>query len=115
GRKDRILVMLDDDDRVAEIAQMLQRVEKAAIVALVKPDRWFVEHVKHPGKAGADLRRKPDTLAFAARERARIARQRQVIEPDIVEKTQPLANFLQDANGDLILLFIERRRQFLKP
>ena len=104
GRQDRVLVMLDDDHRIADIAQVLQRIEQAGIVALVQADRRLVEHVEHAGQAGADLRGKPDALALAARQRAGIARQRQIIEPDIVEEAQPLADFLEDAHGDLVLL-----------
>jgi hypothetical protein len=106
--------MLDDDDGVAEIAQMLQRFEQPVIVALVQADGRLVEHVEHAGQARADLRGEPDALAFAARQRAGIARQRQVVEADIVEEAQPLADFLEDAVGDLVLLvgegLLDRRR-----
>ena len=102
--QDRVLVVLDDDDRVAEVAQVLQRVEQARIVALVQADRGLVEHVEHAGQARADLRGEADALALAARQRAGVARQRQIVEADIVQEAQPLADFLQDAAGDLVLL-----------
>ncbi len=104
GRHDGVLVMLDDDDGVAEVAQVLQRVEQAGIVALVQADRRLVEHVEHAGEAGADLRGEPDALALAARQRAGIARHGEVVEADIVEEAQPLADLLEDAGGDLVLL-----------
>ena len=104
GGQDRVLVMLDDDDRVAEVAQVLQRVEQAGIVALVQADRRLVEHVEHAGQARADLRGQPDALALAARQRAGIARQGEIVEADIVEEAQPLADLLEDARGDLVLL-----------
>jgi hypothetical protein len=63
----------------------------------VQADGGLVEHVEHAGQAGADLRGEPDALAFAARQRAGIARQREVVEADIVEELQPLADFLEDA------------------
>ena len=66
GGQDRVLVMLDHDDRVAEVAQVLQRVEQAGVVALVEADGGLVEHVEHAGQAGADLRGQPDALALAA-------------------------------------------------
>ena len=102
--------MLDDDDRVAEVAQVLQRLEQAGVVALVQADRRLVEHVEHAGQAGADLRGEADALALAARQRAGVARQGQVVEADIVEEAQPLADLLQDAGGDLVLLGGELRR-----
>ena len=38
GRADRLLVVLDDDDRVAEVAQALHRRDEARVVALVQAD-----------------------------------------------------------------------------
>ena len=82
----------------------MQRFQEPRIVALVQPDRGLVEHVEHAGQAGADLRGEPDALALAAGQRAGGARQRQIIEPDIDQKFQPRADFLEDAHGDLVLL-----------
>ena len=45
GFLDRLLVVLDDDDRVAEVAQLLERPEQAAVVALVQADRGLIEDV----------------------------------------------------------------------
>jgi hypothetical protein len=70
GGADGILVMLDHDDRVAEVAQVLERFQQPGIVALMQADGGLIEHVKHAGQAGADLRGEPDALAFAARQRA---------------------------------------------
>ncbi len=87
GRQDRVLVMLDDDHGVAEVAQVLQRVEQAGVVALVQADRRLVQHVEHAGQARADLRGQADALALAARQRARVARQAEIVEADIVAGT----------------------------
>ena len=97
GGADRLLVVLDDDDRVAEVAQPLQGREQAPVVALVQSDRRLVQHVEHPGQPRADLRGQPDALALAARQCARSARQGQVFEPDILQKAEPLVDLLQDA------------------
>ena len=70
----------------------------------MQPDRGLVEHVKHAGQAGADLRSEPDALALAAGQRAGSACQREVIEPDIDQKFQPRADLLEDAHADLVLL-----------
>ena len=70
GGADGVLVVLDDDDAVAEIAQAFQRFEKPRIVALVQADRRLVEHIEHAGEAGADLRGEADALALAAGQRA---------------------------------------------
>ncbi len=70
GGANRLLVVLDDDDRVAEVAQPPQCRQQARVVALVQPDRRLVEHIEHAGQPRADLRGEPDALAFAARQRA---------------------------------------------
>ena len=66
GGQDGVLVMLDDDHRIAEIAQVAQRVEQAGIVALVQADGGFVQYIEHAGQPRADLGGKPDALALAA-------------------------------------------------
>ena len=51
GLKDRLLVVLDHDHRVAEVAEVLQRFEQARVVALVQADRGLVQHIEHAGQA----------------------------------------------------------------
>ena len=97
GGADGVFVVLDDDDRVAEIAQAAQRFEQALVVALMQADRRFVEHVEHARQARTDLRGEADALALAARQGARVARQRQIFEADVVEKAQAVADLFQDA------------------
>ena len=100
GGADRLLVVLDDDDRVAEIAQARERREQRAVVALVQPDRRLVEHVQHAGEVRADLRRQPDALPFSARQRCRAAAERQVADADVVEEVQTVADLADDAARD---------------
>ena len=114
-RPDRVLVVLDDDHRVAEVAQAPQRVEEPRVVALVQADRRLVEHVEDAGEARADLRGEPDALALAARERAGRARQRQIVEPDVAQENQPVADLLQDSLRDLVALGVELFGQALRP
>src|SRR5579863_3819763 len=97
GGEDRVLVMLDDDYAVAEIAQAPQRIEKPRIVALMQADRGLIEHIEHAGEARADLRGEPDALAFAARQSGGRPRQRQVVEPDVAQENQPVADLLENA------------------
>ena len=101
GGADRVFVVLDHQHGVADVAQVLQRGQQAVVVALVQADRRFVEHVHHAGQARADLRRKPDALRLAARQRFGRAVERQVIEPDVVQELQPVDDLLDDAVGDL--------------
>jgi hypothetical protein len=97
GGADRVLVMLDHEHGVAEVAQALERFEQPVVVALVQADRRFVEHIEHAGQAGADLAGEADALALAAGKRAGGAIEVEVIEADIVEEAQTLVDFLEDA------------------
>ena len=112
GRPDRLLVVLDDDDGVAEIAQARQRRQQLAVVALVQADRRLVEHVQHAGQVRADLRRQPDALPFAARQRRGAAAERQIADADVVQEPQPILNLAQDPLGDdrLAVGQLQRRR-----
>ncbi len=61
-----VFIMLDDDDGVAQLAQMFEGGEQALVIALVQADGGLVQHIDHAGKAGADLRGEADALRFAA-------------------------------------------------
>ena len=100
GDPDGLLVVLDDDHRVAEVAQADQRVDEALVVALVQADRRLVEHVEHADEAAADLGREPDALRLAAGERGRRAVEGEVVEADVEQELQPRVDLLQDPLGD---------------
>ena len=109
-RADRLFVVFDDEHGVAEIAQLAERREQPAVVALVQADRRLVEHVQHAGQLRSDLRREPDALALAARERRRASAERQVADAHIGEEPQPLADLAHDAAGDEMLALGELDR-----
>ena len=96
GEADRVLVVLDDDHGVADVAQARERAEQALVVALVQADRGFVEHVHHADQARADLRGQADALRFAAGQRVGLAFEGEVIEADVDQEAQALADFLDD-------------------
>ena len=96
GREDRLLVVLDDDHGVAEVAQVHERVEQALVVALVQADRRLVEDVHHADEARADLAREPDALRLAAGQRLGAAVERQVVEPDVDQELQAVADLVDD-------------------
>ena len=110
-----VLVMLDHDHGVAEVAQPLQGIEQPGIVALVQADRRLVQHVEHAGQSRADLRGEADALALAAGQRTGGARQRQVVQADVEQEGQALADLLEDARRDLVLLRVQRLRHRLEP
>ena len=96
GGAHRLFVVLDDDHRVAEVAQLLERREQPRVVALVQADRRLVEDVEHADEPRSDLRRQPNALRLAARERLGGAAEREIVEPDVDEEAQTLAHFLED-------------------
>ncbi|MCK7519432.1 MAG: hypothetical protein MZV64_17720 [Ignavibacteriales bacterium] len=67
---DGLVVVLDDQHGVAQVAQSLERVQQAGVVARVQADRRLIQHVQHAHQPRADLRRQADALRLAARERA---------------------------------------------
>jgi hypothetical protein len=102
-RADGFLVVLDDDHRVAEVAQLLERADQPGVVALVQPDRGLVQHVHDAGQPRADLAGEADALRLAPGERFRRALERQVVEPDVDQELQPRRDLAHDALGDLLL------------
>ena len=66
GGQDGLLVVFDNDHRIAQVAQSAKAFQQAGIVALVQADRGLVEHVENTGQAGADLAGQTDPLALAA-------------------------------------------------
>ena len=111
GRVHRVLIVFDDDQRIAEVAQVLERREQAVVVALVQADARLVEDVEDALQPRADLRRKADALCLAAGKRSRRARKRQVVEPDIQEELQPRVDLLEDLARDLRLALCQRQLQ----
>ena len=65
GGHDGLAIVLDDDDRVAEVAQAALGFDEAGVVARVKADAGLVEHIEDADQGGADLCRKADALALA--------------------------------------------------
>src|SRR4029453_7096917 len=92
-RPNRLFVMLHDDDRIAEIAKPGQGTQQFPVIALVQSNRRFVEDVEHPSQISANLRREPDALPLAARERRGAPSKREIADADIVKKSQPILDF----------------------
>ena len=109
GGHDRFVVVLNDKYGVAEVAQLAQRVEQARVVPLVQPNGRLVENVQHAHQRRADLRRQPDALRLAARQRRRGAIEREVLQPDVDQEVQSVGDLAQDALGDRLLA--RRQRQ----
>src|SRR5438046_1834264 len=95
--------------RVAGVPQRLERVEQAPVVALVQSDRRLGADVQHANATGPDLCRQPNALSFASGQGARGPVQREVVEADVGEKAEALADLLEDAPGDGGLALADRQ------
>ena len=82
GLTHRVLIVLNDDQRVAKITQPLHRCNQLIVVTLVQADARLIEHVEHAGQRTADLGRQTDALALAAGQRSRTAGERQIAKAD---------------------------------
>ena len=109
GRAHRVLVVLDDDDRVADVAEPLEGGDQAVVVAGVEADRGLIEDVEHPDQPRADLAGQPDPLRLAAGERRRGAVERQVVQADVGQEPEPAADLLEQLLGDRPRERVERR------
>ena len=98
--RDRLLVVLDDDHRVAEVAQARQRLDEAPVVPLVQPDRRLVEHVEHADERRADLAGEPDPLRLSPGEGRRGPVEGEVVEADVDEELDAGADLFQELLGD---------------
>ena len=65
---DGVLVVLDDDNSIAQVTQVFEGVEQAGVVTLMQADGGLVQDIEHAGQARADLAGQPDALGFAARQ-----------------------------------------------
>jgi hypothetical protein len=64
---DGFFIVLDHEHGVAQVAQVFERGEQPAVVAMMQADRRLVQHVEHAAQLRANLRGQADALAFAAR------------------------------------------------
>ena len=66
GLADGVFVVLDDEDGVAQVAEVFEGVEEALVVALMEADGGLIEYIKHTPKPRSDLGGEPDALTLAA-------------------------------------------------
>ena len=65
GDADGVLVMLNDNDGVAQVPKSGQRLDQPVVVTLMQTDRRLVQDVENADQPGADLRCQPDTLCLS--------------------------------------------------
>ena len=73
----------------------------------MQADGRLVEYVEDAGQSAADLAGQPDALALAAGERGSAAGQCQIVEADVDQEPQPVANLAHEVAGDVPLVVAE--------
>ena len=113
GTADGVLVVLDDEDRIAEIAEMFERAKEASIVAGVEPDARLVENVENATEARTDLRGQADALRFAAGKRRGRAVEAEIAEANSKKELDAFGDFFKRTRGDFFLALGELRENFV--
>ena len=114
GRVHDVAIMLDDDERVAEVAELAEGGDQPVGVAGMETDRRLVEHVEHARQAAAHLRRQPDPLEFAPREAPRRPGHVEILKTHVDEKRHPREQLPQEIAGDFFFVRRECNRLQLR-
>ena len=89
GVADGVFIVLHHHQRVALVAQALQRTQQDLVVARVQANGGLVEHVAHTLQVAAELRGQADALRLATAERGRAPVQREVAQAHLLQKLKP--------------------------
>src|ERR1035437_5383017 len=103
GGAEDVGVVLDDDDSVAQVAQLFQDVDETGGVAGVEANGRLVEDIERADQLRAERGGKLNALRLAAGERGGEAVEGEVLQANGVKKTETRANLLEDGAGDLLL------------
>ena len=93
-------IVLDDDDRIALVAQALEHADQARGIGRVQADRRFVQNIERSAKPVAELGGEIDALKLAARKRLGQARQREIAHADFVEELHAALDLGENLVGD---------------
>ena len=69
----------------------------------MQTDAGFVEDIEDAHQARANLGGQMDALGFAAAERTALAIEREVAQADVLEETQPRADFFDEIVSNFLL------------
>ena len=97
-------IVLDNQNRVPEVAQIVQDLDQTVRVAAVQADRWLIEDVEGSHQTRTERGCKLNTLRLAAREGGSKAAESQVFQADFIKKAQAFLKFDEEPFGDSGLL-----------
>lgn len=106
GNAHRVLVVFDNDDSVAAVAEFAEGVEEFPVVVRMEADAGFVEHVDDTHEAHAELGGEAHALGFAAAECVVVAVEREVTEAGFEEEAEAVF----DAGDDFTQGFVGGKR-----
>ena len=113
GRADDFLVMLHHNNRIAQVAELLQDLDEPLRVATMQADAGLVEDIEAANETAAKRGCKVDALTLATRQAVRWAIKRQVAQADVQEVLQAVLDFREDALRNL--LFVLAQLEALHP
>ncbi len=104
---DGVLVVLDDNQRVAIPRELGERVEEDRIVPRMQADGGLVEDVTDTLQIRAQLRGKPDALRLTAGQSRSGAIELQIGQADALEELQARAQLVQQVACDFLFTGLE--------
>ena len=63
---DGFIIMFNDQNGIAQVAQTFERFQQSCIIAWMQPNRRFIQHIQHADQPRADLCCQPNALRLAA-------------------------------------------------
>ena len=100
GCVNRVFVVFNNNERVADIAQSFECFDETSIITLVESNRRLVKDVQNTGQSGTNLGGKPDSLRLAARQRPRGARHGQISETNVQKEFKTGDNLPENGSGN---------------
>ena len=101
GRTDCLLVVFDNDYRVALVLEHLQRVHQHAVVPRMQSDSRLIQDVAYPPQIGAELRRQANALGLTAAEGGSRPVEVEIAQADLFQKAEPGFQLFDSISGNL--------------
>ena len=95
GSTHHLLIMLDDNNCVAQVPQAMDDTDEALSITLVEADTRFVQDVERAYEATSELRREGHSLALPTGEGAGETVKGQITQADLIEEGQARADLMK--------------------
>src|SRR5208282_461059 len=86
-------IVFDDQDRVSQIAQVVQDLDQAVCIATVQADGRLVKHIQGADETRTERSSKLNSLRLATGQRGGQTVKRQIFKADFVKETQAFPKF----------------------